>query len=151
MELSPFFCQAYKPLPEPLSHQQRDFQITQHMQIPLSYADAIIGSAGANISYMRRTSGATITIQETRGVPGEMTVEILGGATQVQTAQQLIQVGFLCVSSGNACGEIGVADGSSTTSGDMFLSGILIARKECNKAESRQQLCMLDHFASCVA
>eukprot|EP01018_Ginkgo_biloba_P035768 Gb_12787 [translate_table: standard] len=67
-------------------------QVTQHMQIPLSYADAIIGTAGANISYMRRASGATIAIQETRGVPGEMTVEIHGTATQVQTAQQLIQV-----------------------------------------------------------
>ena len=66
------------------------------MQIPLSYADAIIGSAGANISYMRRTSGATITIQETRSVPGEMTVEIHGSASQVQTAQQLIQVCLGC-------------------------------------------------------
>ena len=65
------------------------------MQIPLSYADSIIGTAGANISYMRRTSGATITIQETRGVHGEMTVEIHGTATQVQTAQQLIQVNIL--------------------------------------------------------
>ncbi|KAJ7519590.1 hypothetical protein O6H91_20G045200 [Diphasiastrum complanatum] len=66
-------------------------QVTQHMQVPLSYADAIIGTAGANISYMRRTSGATITIQETPNVPGEMTVEIHGSATQVQTAQQLVQ------------------------------------------------------------
>lgn len=66
-------------------------QVTQKMQIPLSYADSIIGSAGANISYMRRTSGATITIQETRGGHGEMTVEIHGTATQVQTAQQLVQ------------------------------------------------------------
>ncbi|KAG6478941.1 hypothetical protein ZIOFF_062389 [Zingiber officinale] len=66
-------------------------QITQHMQILLSYADAVIGEAGSNISYIRRASGATITIQETRGVPGEMTVEISGTATQVQTAQQLIQ------------------------------------------------------------
>ncbi|CAL9194583.1 unnamed protein product [Musa hybrid cultivar] len=66
-------------------------QVTQHMQIPLSYADAVIGEAGANISYIRRASGATITIQETRGVPGEMTVEITGSASQVQTAQQLIQ------------------------------------------------------------
>lgn len=64
------------------------------MQIPLSYADAVIGEAGANISYIRRASGATITIQETRGVAGEMTVEITGSATQVQTAQQLIQVLF---------------------------------------------------------
>ncbi|XP_020690761.1 flowering locus K homology domain isoform X1 [Dendrobium catenatum] len=66
-------------------------QVTQHMQIPLSYADAVIGAAGANISYIRRASGAAVTIQETRGVPGEMTVEIIGSATQVQTAQQLTQ------------------------------------------------------------
>ncbi|GER34589.1 poly(RC)-binding protein [Striga asiatica] len=66
-------------------------QITQKMQVPLSYADAVIGTQGANISYTRRVSGATITIQETRGVPGEMTVEISGTASQAQTAQQLIQ------------------------------------------------------------
>ncbi|GAB4855380.1 hypothetical protein Ancab_024002 [Ancistrocladus abbreviatus] len=66
-------------------------QITQHMQIPLSYADAVIGAGGASISYIRRASGATITIQEARGVPGEMTVEINGAASQVQAAQQLIQ------------------------------------------------------------
>ncbi|KAF8394327.1 hypothetical protein HHK36_020535 [Tetracentron sinense] len=70
-------------------------QVTQHMQIPLSYADAVIGTAGANISYIRRASGATITIQETRGVPGEMTVEINGTASQVQAAQQLIQAFFI--------------------------------------------------------
>ncbi|KAF9605902.1 hypothetical protein IFM89_020781 [Coptis chinensis] len=29
-------------------------QVTQHMQIPLSYADAVIGNAGSNISYIRR-------------------------------------------------------------------------------------------------
>ncbi|KAI8024081.1 hypothetical protein LOK49_LG03G01999 [Camellia lanceoleosa] len=66
-------------------------QVTQQMQIPLAYADAVIGTAGASISYIRRVSGATVTIQETRGVPGEMTVEINGTASQVQTAQQLIQ------------------------------------------------------------
>lgn len=65
------------------------------MQIPLAYADAVIGTAGASISYIRRASGATVTIQETRGVPGEMTVEINGTASQVQTAQQLIQAIFL--------------------------------------------------------
>ncbi|BBN17849.1 poly(rC)-binding protein 3/4 [Marchantia polymorpha subsp. ruderalis] len=79
------------PPPAPVITQADFVQMTQHMQIPLSYADAIIGAAGANISYMRRNSGATITIQETRGVPGEMTVEIHGSAAQVQTAQQLIQ------------------------------------------------------------
>lgn len=65
------------------------------MQIPLAYADAVIGKAGASISYIRRASGATITIQESNGVPSEMTVEINGAATQVQTAQQLIQASFL--------------------------------------------------------
>lgn len=65
------------------------------MQIPLSYADAVIGTNGSSISYIRRVSGATVTIQEARGVPGEMTVEISGTASQVQTAQQLIQVIFL--------------------------------------------------------
>ncbi|KAM3294155.1 hypothetical protein ACQJBY_037200 [Aegilops geniculata] len=62
-----------------------------NMQIPLSYADAVIGAAGASISYIRRHSGAAVTIQESRGAPGEMTVEIIGSASQVQTAQQLIQ------------------------------------------------------------
>jgi len=65
------------------------------MQIPLLYADAVIGTSGANISYIRRASGASIAIQETRGVPGEMTVEINGSSSQIQTAQQLIQV-FYC-------------------------------------------------------
>lgn len=64
----------------------------QHMQIPLLYADAVIGKSGANISYIRRASGASIAIQETTGAPGEMTVEINGSASQIQTAQQLIQV-----------------------------------------------------------
>lgn len=62
------------------------------MHIPLAYADAVIGAAGASISYIRRHSGATVTIQESRGAPGEMTVEIIGTASQVQTAQQLVQV-----------------------------------------------------------
>jgi polyribonucleotide nucleotidyltransferase len=70
-------------------------QQAHHMQIPLSYADAVIGAAGASISYIRRHSGAAVTIQESRGAPGEMTVEIIGSASQVQTAQQLIQVCFL--------------------------------------------------------
>ncbi|KAF8772354.1 hypothetical protein HU200_005854 [Digitaria exilis] len=65
-------------------------QVTHSMQVPLSYADAVIGAAGASISYIRRHSGATISIQE--GAPGEMTVEITGSASQVQTAQQLIKL-----------------------------------------------------------
>ncbi|KAL6146797.1 hypothetical protein ACLB2K_057474 [Fragaria x ananassa] len=74
-------------------------QLTHQMQIPLSYADAVIGTAGASISYIRRASGATVTIQETRGVPGEMTVEISGSASQVQAAEQLIQAMLLILTS----------------------------------------------------
>ncbi|EFJ08973.1 hypothetical protein SELMODRAFT_428421 [Selaginella moellendorffii] len=65
--------------------------VSQQLQVPLLYADAIIGTAGANINYMRRTSGATISIQETPNAPGEMTIEVHGQSTQVQTAQQLLQ------------------------------------------------------------
>ncbi|KAG0473019.1 hypothetical protein HPP92_014876 [Vanilla planifolia] len=65
-------------------------QVTQTMQIPLSYAEDIIGIGGGNIAYIRRTSGAVLTVQETIGVPDEITVEIKGTGPQVQTAQQLI-------------------------------------------------------------
>jgi hypothetical protein len=68
-------------------------QITQTMQIPLSYADAILGPKGSNIALIRRSSGATLSMQETRGLPEEITVEIKGTSSQVQTAQHMIQVG----------------------------------------------------------
>lgn len=68
------------------------FQVTQTMQIPLSYAEDIIGVGGGNIAYIRRTSGAVLTVQESRGIADEITVEIKGSASQVQMAQQLIQV-----------------------------------------------------------
>ncbi|EYU18213.1 hypothetical protein ABFS82_10G069800 [Erythranthe guttata] len=66
-------------------------QIAQTMQIPLAYAEDIIGVQGANIDYIRRTSGAILTVQESRGLPEEITVEIKGTSAQVQAAQQLIQ------------------------------------------------------------
>ncbi|XP_037495262.1 RNA-binding KH domain-containing protein PEPPER isoform X2 [Jatropha curcas] len=66
-------------------------QMTQTMQVPLSYAEDIIGVGGSNIAYIRRTSGAILTIQESRGLPDEITVEIKGTTSQVQMAQQLIQ------------------------------------------------------------
>ncbi|CAI5521790.1 unnamed protein product [Closterium sp. Naga37s-1] len=71
-------------------------EVSATMQIPLSYVDAIIGPNGTNIVFLRRTSGAAVTIQESRGAGGqpEMTVEVRGSATQVQTAQQLIE-GFM--------------------------------------------------------
>ncbi|KAG9451690.1 hypothetical protein H6P81_004594 [Aristolochia fimbriata] len=66
-------------------------QVTQKMQIPLTYAEDIIGVGGTNIHYIRRTSGAILTIQESPGIADEITVEIKGTSAQVQTAQQLIQ------------------------------------------------------------
>lgn len=62
------------------------------MQIPLDYAEDIIGIQGATIAYIRRTSGAILTVQESIGLPEEITVEIKGTSSQVQTAQQLIRV-----------------------------------------------------------
>ncbi|GFZ09146.1 RNA-binding KH domain-containing protein [Actinidia rufa] len=66
-------------------------QVAQTMQIPLTYAEDIIGIGGANIAYIRRSSGAILTVQESRGLPDEITVEIKGTSSQVQAAQQLIQ------------------------------------------------------------
>lgn len=68
-------------------------QVTQRMQIPLAYAEDIIGIGGRNIAYMRRTSGASITIEESRGMADEITVEIKGTSSEVHIARQLIQVG----------------------------------------------------------
>lgn len=82
-------------------------QIAQTMQIPLAYAEDIIGIGGANIAFIRRTSGAILTVQESRGLPDEITVEIKGTSSQVQAAQQLIQVVFSLdsVLAGSACCE----------------------------------------------
>ncbi|KAL1532970.1 RNA-binding KH domain-containing protein [Salvia divinorum] len=66
-------------------------QVAQTMQIPLAYAEDIIGVQGTNIDYIRRSSGAILTVQESRGLPEEITVEIKGTSAQVQAAQQLIQ------------------------------------------------------------
>ncbi|KAL9682129.1 hypothetical protein QQ045_013922 [Rhodiola kirilowii] len=66
-------------------------QVTKTMQIPLSYAEDIIGIAGTNIAYIRRASGAVLTVQESRGFPEEITIEIKGTSSQVQIAQRLIQ------------------------------------------------------------
>ncbi|KAK7258661.1 hypothetical protein RIF29_24243 [Crotalaria pallida] len=66
-------------------------QNTQRVQISRSYVDAVIGHNGDNISYIRQASETNISIRETRGVPGEVTVEIIGTASGILTAQQLIQ------------------------------------------------------------
>ncbi|KAE9621913.1 putative K domain, type 1 protein [Lupinus albus] len=65
---------------------------TQYIQIPMSYADAVIGASGANISYIRSASGASVTIREAEGMPGRMTVEISGTSSEIQTAELLVQV-----------------------------------------------------------
>ncbi|KAH7426354.1 hypothetical protein KP509_11G098000 [Ceratopteris richardii] len=66
-------------------------QVTQCMQVPLSYADTIIGIGGANLSSFQTASGATINVQEAAGCPQEMNIELQGSSFQVQTAVQLIQ------------------------------------------------------------
>ncbi|KAL3361532.1 hypothetical protein AABB24_014418 [Solanum stoloniferum] len=65
-------------------------QITKVMQVPLGYAEDIIGVGGGNIAYIRRTSRAALTVQESR-VPEEITIEIKGTSSEVQAAEQLIQ------------------------------------------------------------
>ncbi|XP_074556720.1 RNA-binding KH domain-containing protein PEPPER-like isoform X2 [Curcuma longa] len=66
-------------------------EVIHRMQIPLAYAEDIIGTGGRNIAYMRRTSGAAITIEESRGMADEITVEIKGTSSEVHIARQLIQ------------------------------------------------------------
>ncbi|KAK9735266.1 hypothetical protein RND81_04G194900 [Saponaria officinalis] len=91
-------------------------QTTQHMQVPLQYADAVIGTNGSTVSYVRRASGATVTIQETTGVPGEMTVEINGTASQVQAAQQLIQ-NYMASAAATQTGVTAAASAAATQTG----------------------------------
>ncbi|KAE8720962.1 Alba DNA/RNA-binding protein [Hibiscus syriacus] len=53
----------------------------------LSYASAVIGTAGEIISFIRLVSGAFVSIQETTDAPGEMTFEISGAASQTFIAE----------------------------------------------------------------
>ncbi|CAN4128258.1 unnamed protein product [Withania somnifera] len=66
-------------------------QMTKVMQVPLLYAEDIIGQCGANIAYIRRTSRAILTVQESRGLPEEITIEIKGTSSEVEAAEELIQ------------------------------------------------------------
>ncbi|XP_059666496.1 uncharacterized protein LOC132312233 isoform X3 [Cornus florida] len=72
-------------------------QITHTMQVSLIKAEDIIGIAGANVSYVHRTSGANLTVSETEGIPEEMTVKIKGTYSEVLKARRLIQE---CLSAG---------------------------------------------------
>lgn len=66
------------------------------MQIPLPFAEEIIGARGQNISYIRSVSGAVVDLEESRDYPNEVLVMIKGSSSQVQTAHQLVQVDNLC-------------------------------------------------------
>ncbi|KAK1388392.1 RNA-binding KH domain-containing protein PEPPER [Heracleum sosnowskyi] len=66
-------------------------QVAQTMQIPLAYASDIIGEEGSNIALIRHASGAVLTVQESVGLPDEITIKIRGTSLEVQAAQKLIQ------------------------------------------------------------
>ncbi|OIW05033.1 hypothetical protein TanjilG_18632 [Lupinus angustifolius] len=89
---------------------------TQYMQIPMSYADAVFGASGANISYIRSASGASVTIRETEYMPGLMTVEISGTSSEIQTAELLVQ-NFLA---GATCTEHDHIEGSNSRSDSSY-------------------------------
>ncbi|PON99832.1 U2 snRNP auxilliary factor, large subunit, splicing factor [Trema orientale] len=61
------------------------------MEIPQSYWDNVIGKTGAILRYIRRASGAIITVQMSMVKPEEMAVQIRGRASEVKTAQELIR------------------------------------------------------------
>eukprot|EP00271_Cylindrocystis_brebissonii_P015798 TRINITY_DN38817_c0_g1_i1.p1 TRINITY_DN38817_c0_g1~~TRINITY_DN38817_c0_g1_i1.p1 ORF type:complete len:600 (-),score=115.11 TRINITY_DN38817_c0_g1_i1:740-2449(-) len=95
-------------------------EVTACMQIPLSYADAVIGVNGGNIVYLRRASGATITVQENLGPSGpEMSVEIRGSTLQVQMAEQLLQ-SFIAGQSGYQAGAAASAAPSAPSSNQAY-------------------------------
>lgn len=62
------------------------------MQVPLAYAEEIIGVRGENIEFIRSISGAVVVLEEIRDYPEEVLVMIEGTPSQVQTAHQLVQV-----------------------------------------------------------
>uniref|UniRef100_I1NWT4 K Homology domain-containing protein n=1 Tax=Oryza glaberrima TaxID=4538 RepID=I1NWT4_ORYGL len=57
-------------------------KITQTMQIPLPFAEEIIGARGQNISYIRSVSGAVVDLEESRDYPNEVLVMIKGSSSQ---------------------------------------------------------------------
>jgi len=61
------------------------------MQVPLAYAEEIIGVRGENIEFIRSVSGAVVVLEEI-GDYQKVQVMIEGTPSQVQTAHQLVQV-----------------------------------------------------------
>ncbi|WVZ58969.1 hypothetical protein U9M48_009184 [Paspalum notatum var. saurae] len=67
-------------------------QVKKRMQVPIFYAEAVIGPAGGRIEYIRRTSRSTILISDSEEDVNVMSIEITGkAATDVLTAEQLIK------------------------------------------------------------
>ncbi|CAL4941801.1 unnamed protein product [Urochloa decumbens] len=65
-------------------------QVKKKMQVPIFYAEAVIGPSGERIEYIRRTSRSSILINDSE--EGIMSIEITGSsATDVLTAEQLIK------------------------------------------------------------
>lgn len=68
-------------------------KVKKKMQVPIFYAEAVIGPSGERIEYIRRTSRSSILINDS--LEGIMSIEITGSAaTDVLTAEQLIKVRF---------------------------------------------------------
>nr|CAB3494714.1 unnamed protein product [Digitaria exilis] len=64
--------------------------VKKKMQVPIFYAEAVIGPSGERIEYIRRASRSSILINDS--LEGIMSIEITGSAaTDVLTAEQLIK------------------------------------------------------------
>uniref|UniRef100_A0A0E0M7N3 GTD-binding domain-containing protein n=1 Tax=Oryza punctata TaxID=4537 RepID=A0A0E0M7N3_ORYPU len=73
-------------------------QIIMKMQVPIFYAEAVIGPTGARIDYIRQASGSSIVIKDLDD--STMSIEITGSAaTDVQIAEQLIKFYHYCAES----------------------------------------------------
>ncbi|KAK3157563.1 hypothetical protein QOZ80_2AG0124400 [Eleusine coracana subsp. coracana] len=67
-----------------------DSKIKKKMQVPIFYAEAVIGPAGERIEYIRRASRCSILINDSK--EGAMSIEITGSSvTDILTAEQLIK------------------------------------------------------------
>ncbi|KAL5224612.1 hypothetical protein ABZP36_011251 [Zizania latifolia] len=65
-------------------------QVIMRMQVPIFYAEAVIGPTGARIDYIRHASRSSIVIKDLE--ESAMSIEITGtAATDVQIAEQLIK------------------------------------------------------------
>ncbi|CAN6318491.1 unnamed protein product [Urochloa humidicola] len=81
----------HQALPSPTSRSAAvTSQVKKKMQVPIFYAEAVIGPSGERIEYIRRTSRSSILINDSE--EGIMSIEITGSsARDVLTAEQLIK------------------------------------------------------------